>query len=454
MNIDREKMMAETPIPKLIWKLSLPAMAGMFVNGLYNLVDTIYIGHGVGALGIAGLSVAFPIQMLISGFGAMLGIGTASLISRSLGAKNYEKAQQAFGNNLFAVILVGIFSLIFSELFTGPILRSFGASEEILPFAMSYMRIIFAGTPLTLFCMSMSNVIRSEGAAGEAMTSMLIGAVANIILDPIFIFGLDMGIQGAALATVLARFFVIAWIARFFRSGKSIVAFRARDMVPRWGILREIVTVGFPALVQHASGSFVFGLINQLLIAYGGTLAISVFGINNRIILFSAMPVIGITQGMQPILGYNYGARRYRRSVETISISNRISLLLSTGVTVLIMLFPGPILRAFTTDPEMLRMGPLALRMMAAGFFLAGYNKVAGSLFQALGKALPSFILNTARPILIFIPLLLILPRFIGINGIWLSFCFADILAFLLTVAFALPEMRALAGMETIPEGE
>lgn len=452
MNSGRAEMLEEAPVSKLIWKLSLPAMVGMFVNGLYNLVDTIYIGRGVGPMGIAGLSVAFPIQMLMGGFGAMLGIGTASLISRSLGAKDYGKAQQALGNNLFAIIFLGTIFAVLGELFLGPVLRAFGASEEILPYAGSYMRIIFAGAPLVLFCMSMNNVIRSEGAARVAMISMVVGAVVNFILDPIFIFGLDMGIQGAALATVLARFFVIAWIARFFFTGKSVIAFRIRDMAPRVSVLWEIVSVGFPALVHHASSSFVFGLMNKLLGFYGGNLAISVFGVNNRVIIFSAMPAVGIAQGMQPILGYNYGARRFRRAVEAISTSTRIALAFSTGVTALILLFPGPILRIFTTDPEMLRLGPSVLRMMVAGFFLAGYNKVAGTVFQALGKALPSFILNTARPILIFVPLLLILPRFLGTNGVWLSFCLADILTFLVTLCFVVPQIRALAAMETPTE--
>lgn len=449
MNTDREKMLEKAPVRKLIWKLSLPAMLGMFVNGLYNLVDTIYIGHGVGSMGIAGLSVAFPIQMLVGGLGAMLGIGTASLISRSLGARKYEKAQKAFGNNLFAIAFLGFLFLTLGEFFIEPILGFFGASEEIMPYALDYMRIIFIGTPLILFCMSMNNVIRSEGAARVAMISMLIGAGANIIMDPIFIFGLEMGIKGAALATVLARLFVIIWIGRFFRSGQSIVPFQLRNMVPRLDILREIFTIGFPALVQHASSSFVFGFINQLLGFYGGNIAIAVFGVNNRIVVFSAMPVVGIAQGMQPIVGYSYGARQYSRTVEAINTSNRIALVFCSVITTVMLIFPVSLLKIFTQDPEMLRIGPPALRMMVAGFFLAGYNKVAGTVFQSLGKALPSFILNTARPILIFVPLLLILPRYMGISGVWICFSFADILTFLVTLSFVLPQIRSLVSLET-----
>ncbi len=450
---NREKMLADEPVGRLIWKLSLPAMVGMIVNGLYNLVDTIYIGHGVGSLGIAGLSIVFPIQMIIGGTGAMLGIGTASLISRSLGAKDHDSAQKAFGNNLLATAVLGVLFIIFGSIFLPQILSLFGASAGILPFAADYMGVIFLGSPLIIFTMSMNNVIRSEGAAKTAMWSMLVGAIANIILDPIFIFGLGMGIRGAAIATVLSRVLVIVWIGWFFLSGKSILAFRLADIKPRFRILREIFIIGFPALLHHASSSFVFGLINQLLGFYGGNIAVAAFGVNNRIIIFSAMPTIGIAQGMQPIVGYNYGAGNYRRTLEAIVTSNRLALAFCSGIALLLLAFPSPVLRIFTTDTDLLEMGPHAIRLMVAGFFLAGYNKVAGSVFQALGKAFPSFLINTARPVLFFIPLLMIMPRYMGINGVWLSFAVADVLSFALTVFFLVPQTRSLKALEPLPEG-
>jgi putative MATE family efflux protein len=209
LNKEREKMLANEPISTLIWKLSLPASVGMLVNALYNIVDTIYIGHGVGAMGIAGLSIAFPVQMILGGTGAMLGMGAASVISRNLGAKNYKRAEVAFGNNLFLIALLGSLISLIGTLFTGTILRTFGATDSILPYAMDYMSVIFLGAPLIIFSMSMNNVIRSEGAAKIAMLSMIIGAVGNIILDPFFIFVLDLGIRGAAMATVLSRLLVI-----------------------------------------------------------------------------------------------------------------------------------------------------------------------------------------------------------------------------------------------------
>jgi len=299
----------------------------------------------------------------------------------------------------------------------------------------------------------MNNVIRSEGAAKTAMWSMLLGATANIILDPIFIFALGMGIRGAAIATVLSRILLIVWIAWFFLSGKSIISFRLADITPRFRILKEIITVGFPAFLQHAASSLVFGLINQMLGFYGGNIAVAVFGINNRIIMFSAMPTIGIAQGMQPIAGFNYGAGNYRRTLEAITTSNRLALIFCSGVALLLMAFPEPVLRIFTSDQALLEMGPHALRLMVAGFFLAGYNKVSGSAFQALGKAFPAFLINTARPILFFVPLLMTMPRYLGINGVWSSFAVADILSFVLTVFFLMPQTKNLRALEPLGEG-
>jgi len=446
-------MLANDPIGRLIWKLSFPAMVGMFVNGLYNLVDTIYIGHGMGSMGIAGLSVAFPVQMIIGGIGAMLGIGTASLISRSLGAKDYERARWAFGNNLLAILTAGVLFMAIGTIFLVPVLRAFGATDAIIPYASEYMSVIFLGSPLILGTMSLNNVIRSEGAAKTAMWSMLIGALTNIILDPIFIFGLDMGIRGAAVATLLSRVAALIWVARFFRSGHSLVTISLPDMKPRFRILREIITVGFPALLHHASSSFVFGLINQLAAFYGGNIAVAVFGVNNRIIIFSSMPVVGIAQGMQPIVGYNYGARQYHRTAEGIKTSQIIALAVCSAVSLFLLFFPEPVLRIFSSDPALLEMGPHAIRLMVAGFFLSGFNKVGGAVFQALGKARPAFIVNMARPILFFIPLLLLLPKVLGLDGVWFSFAAADVLSFILTFLLLLPETRNLKSLEASTEG-
>ncbi len=321
----------------------------------------------------------------------MLGVGTASVISRNLGAKAYDKARSAFGNNLLATAFLGGIYFVAGTVFLHPILSLFGASAEILPYASEYMGVIFLGSPLIIFTMSMNNVIRSEGAAKTAMWSMLVGAIANIILDPIFIFTLGMGIRGAAIATVISRIGVMIWVGWFFFSGRSIITIRIKDLYPRLHIMKEIITIGFPAFLQHASSSLVFGMINQLLGFYGGNVAVAVFGVNNRVIIFSAMPTIGIAQGMQPIAGYNFGARQYGRTLEVIRTSNMMALAFCSGIAATLLLFPGPVLRIFTSDKALLEMGPHAMRLMVAGFFFAGYNKVGGSVFRHWERLSPPY---------------------------------------------------------------
>ncbi len=454
MNPEREHMLANEPISRLIWKLSLPATVGMLVQALYNLVDTIYIGHSVGALGIAGLSISFPLQMIIGGTGAMLGMGAASVISRNLGAKNYKRAEVAFGNNLLAVLIFGGAIALVGKFLTVPILQAFGATEAILPYALDYMSVIFLGAPLIVFCMSMNNVIRSEGAAKVAMYSMVIGAIANIILDPVFIFVLDMGVRGAAIATVMARLVVIGWITYYYSTGQSFLKFSIKYMKPQLDILGEIIAIGFPALVRHAASSFVFGMVNQLAAFYGGDMAVALFGVNNRVIIFSFMPAIGIAQGMQPILGYSYGAGSYNRAREVILKSAFIATVFSSLLACVFFIFPKTVISIFTHDPALLEMGPHALRLMTFALFVIGFQMIGGTLFQAIGKALPSFILNTSRQILILIPVLYFLPKYIGIDGVWLSFPIADILSTFITVLVVIPQMKSFKRAELAMEGE
>lgn len=453
MRTKNEHMLANEPIAKLIWKLSLPATVGMLVNALYNLVDTIFIGNTVGPMGIAGLAISFPLQMLMGGTGAMLGMGAASVISRSLGARNYEKSKTAFGNNLFAIVVFGGLFASLGTVFLTPVLRAWGATDAILPYATQYMGLIFPGSPLIIFCMSMNNVIRSEGAAKTAMFSMIIGALSNVALDALFIIGMDMGIKGAAIATILARVPVVIWIFCYYASGKSFFRFVPERMKPDFAVLKEIIFVGFPALVRHGATSFVFGMVNNLAAFWGGNLAVAVFGVVNRMLMFSGMPVAGIAQGMQPILGYSYGAGRYHRALETIIRSAVIATIYTSIVAVILVTFPQAVISIFSRDPEMLYRGSHAMRLMSAGFFVVGVQIISGVLFQALGKPLPSLILNTSRQILVLAPVLLVLPRFLGINGVWLSFPVADIVSTILALAVTYPQMVSLKRAET-GEGE
>jgi len=439
--MSRNRMLGIEKIGRLLIKLSVPATVSMLVNALYNIVDTIFIGRGVGYLAIGGLTIAFPIQMLIMAASLMIGVGAASVVSRSLGAKNQERAEQAAGNSFFAVaVLGGLISLLGSALIH-PLLRIFGATPELLPYAKEYLQVILIGSLYFPFVVSSNNLIRAEGKAKVAMFSMLIGAISNIILDYIFIFPLQMGIFGAAFATILSQFASAVFVFTYFRSGRSALQVRLRHLNPEWGILREITAVGLASFARNAAGSLVIVIVNNLLGVYGGNLAISVYGIMQRMIRFLFMPLFGIVQGMQPIVGYNYGAKKVDRVKRAVKLSLISATLFAMTTSGLVQLFPEQVIRLFSKEPELIKEGVYALRFVILMAPVVGVQIVGAALFQAIGKAVPSIILTLSREVLLLIPLVLIMPRFFGLTGIWVSFPLADFFAMLITTVLLVREM-------------
>ena len=417
-------------IKKLLVRLSLPATIGMIVNALYNLVDTIFVGRGVGFLGIAGLSIAFPIQMVIMAFAFMVGIGASSAVSRNLGSGNLEKAEKIAGNSVVLIIMILSVIVTLGFLFTDPLLRFFGATETILPYSRDYIQIILGGSIFFAFAMSSNNLIRSEGNAKVAMFSMIIGTGLNIILDPIFIFTFNMGIKGAAWATVIAQFVSFLYITNYFLSGKSSLKIQPHHLKPDFGIIKEILTIGSPAFVRQISGSVLAIIMNNSLGFYGGDIAITVYGIINRVMMFLLMPLFGVIQGMQPIIGFNYGAKLYGRVKETVKLSLIVTISFSTFSWVLTQLFPGVILSVFTTESEVLSLGTTAVRIIFLAIPIIGVQIISGALFQALGKAKPAFVLSILRQLIILIPLVLILPKMgFGLIGIFIAFPVSDIVS-------------------------
>ena len=335
----RKQILDDDNIKKLLFKLSLPATVGMIVMALYNLVDTIFIGRSVGSLGIAGLAIVFPLQMFIMSIAQMLGIGSASIISRSLGAKNFDKAKLTFSNVYLVSIFFSILIVGAGLIFSSSILKSFGATENILPFAKDYFGIIIFGTFFFSFDMISNNIIRSEGHAKVAMFSMFTGAILNIILDPIFIFGFKMGIKGAALATVLSQMCMTIYILFFFRSGKS--SLHIKDIYPRLKIkiIKEIMAVGSASFFRMVLGSLLVIIVNNSLKVYGGDIAIAAYGVISRLVRFIFMPLFGIAQGLQPVLGYNFGAKRYKKAKLSVTIAMRNATIITSLGFITIMLF-------------------------------------------------------------------------------------------------------------------
>jgi putative MATE family efflux protein len=439
--------LGEEKISKLLVNLSLPATIGMMVNALYNLVDTIFVGRGVGAIAIGGLTIAFPIQMVIMAFAQMIGIGAASAISRSLGAKDVEKADYVAGNSFLLIVILSSIIAAIGLIFTEPMLRFFGSTETILPYAKDYITIILWGSIFFSFAVSSNNLIRAEGNAKIAMTAMLIGAILNMILDPIFIFIFKLGIKGAALATIISQFTSFLFILKYLYSGKSSLKIKLHHLKPRIHIITEIFTVGFASFARMVTGSIVSIIVNNSLRIFGGDIALIIFGIVHRVIMFLFMPLFGVVQGMQPIVGFNYGAKKLDRVKEAIKLSLFTITAIATFGWLMAELFPFEIISVFTRDAEVIEKGSTIIRIVLFVIPVIGIQIVGATLFQSLGKAIPSLILSLLRQVLLFIPLVLILPRVLGLGllGIWIAFPAADILSVILTTLFLRSELKKMS---------
>lgn len=442
---EQSQRLGKEPIRSLLFKLSAPAMIGMLVMAFYNVVDTLFIARGVGILGVAGVSISFPVMMVIMAIAAAVGIGGASVISRRLGENRQEDANYVLGNIVIMIIAVSSISFVGGFTFLEPILKAFGATEDILPYAKDYLFPIMIGSFFFGLAFTSNNIIRSEGNSRFAMITMIFPAVLNIILDPIFIFWLDMGVQGASLATVISQASVSLVVIRYFVIGKSSLSVGLEYMKARFDLMKEVIVVGFPAFVRQVGGSAMLIAINYMLIQYGGDFEVGVFGIVQKVTMMAIMPMIGVLQGMQPIVGYNYGAQQYDRLKETIFLGLKVATIISAVVFVVMFTVPEYLMMIFTGEERTIETGAHAMRIMFALAILIGAQLISGGLYQALGMARKALVLSIARQVLFLVPLVLILPRIfdLGVTGVWLAFPISDLLAFILSVVF-LYQDRAL----------
>jgi len=444
MNDDRQKMLATESIGRLLLRLSLPAGIGMFVMSLYNMVDAIFIGQVVGPLGIAGLTIVFPVQMIVMGFGMIVGIGGASIISRNIGAGNMDRAERTLGNSLFYVILLGLLVPAVGIPNLTSLLRLFGATDTILPFSSSYLEIIFFGTFFHTFAMGISQLVRAEGNARVPMISMIIGAGLNIALDAVFIIALDMGVRGAAIATVLSQIVTSSYVIHYYLFRNSTLKIHLKNLIPEVRVLSEIFIIGMGAFFRTTGGSLAAIVINRSLAAHGGDLSIATYGIVMRLLMFLFMPIISVGQGLQPILGFSYGAKHYDRSLRSIKLAIIATTVMSTFAFLVVYLLPAPIFYIFTTDEALVAAGSNATRKIFLAACLLGFQMIGSVVFQSLGKAVPTFLTATARQLIFQLPLVLILPRFLGVNGIWYSFPISDVLSAILTLGLLIPQIKYL----------
>ncbi|TCK97824.1 putative MATE family efflux protein [Natranaerovirga hydrolytica] len=447
---DREHLLHNEKIPKLLLRLSAPATIAMFVNAFYNLIDTIFIGNSVGELGIGALSIALPIQLILTAFGLMIGVGAASAVSRSLGAKDYEKAHKVTGNAFLSIFLISIVLMIAGYVFMTPLLNLFGATDNIFLYAKEYLSILLLSTLYFPFTLTCNNLIRAEGNAKDAMIVLLIGALLNIVLDAFFIFGLNLGVQGAALATVVSKFIALFYIIYYYQKGKSVIKLKMHHFKLEFHILKEIVTVGFATFARNVAVSLIAIPINGTLRVLGGDSAIAIYGVIHRVLMFLYMPLFGVIQGMQPIVGYNFGAKQFNRLKEALKLSLLVATIIATLSSLIGIFFPIAVFSLFENDPNFIEAGAYALRIVIFCFPLVGIQIVAAALYQALGKALPSIILSILRQVVILVPLVLILPRLLSdsLLGVWLAFPISDFIAFVIAGFFMLKELKRIQHIE------
>lgn len=453
MNNGNQSALDSDRIGWLLLKLTLPAFFGMFVITLYNVVDTIFIGHYVGSLGIAGLSIVFPIQMLSMGVGMMTGIGGASLISRLIGAGNKDRAERALGNAITSTVVLSAVITIVGLSNVDFWLRVMGASETILPYARDYMTIILFGMFFQTYAMALNGLIRAEGNARVPMTGMIIGAVLNIIFCAIFIITLHMGVKGSALAAVTGQLVSAVYLMSYYFGGKSFLKIHWRNLVPELGILRDIMAIGVASLAMTLAGSLSAVFVNRALIIYGGDLAVSTFGIINRIMMFALMPGMTVGQGLQPILGYNYGAKRYDRALKAIKIAIVFATVFGVLGFFVLYFAPEPFVRIFTTDSELVALGTYAAKRLFLAMYLVGFVMVGSTIFQAIGKAAQSFITAISRPALFLLPLIFILPHYWELDGVWLAYPITDALTCLLVLILLVPQLREFRKKDMLTRG-
>ena len=417
-------------IGKLLKMYAVPGIIAQTAASLYNMVDSIYIGHirDVGSYAISGLAVTFPLMNLSAALGTLVGVGAMTLISVLLGQKNYDTAKKVLSNVLTLNVVISLLFTAVTLLFLNPILYFFGASDNTIPFARSYMTIILLGNVITHLYFGFNGIIRAAGNPRLAMGLTLFTVASNAILDPIFIFVLDMGIQGAALATVICQAMALSYSMRYLSRKDNFLHFPRPLFQLDWRIAKQSLAIGLGPFLMNAAACLVALFINQQLRKYGGDLAIGSYGIVNRITMLFVMICMGFNQGLQPIAGYNYGARQYSRVKEVFILTAKWEVLATTVCFLVSELIPTQAVSLFTNDPELIGMASRGLKTMNLGFALVGFGMVSGNLFQCLGMVKKSIFLSLTRQLLFLLPFIYTLPLWYGDKGVWMSFPISDIL--------------------------
>lgn len=435
----------------LLLKFSIPAIVGMLVNALYTVVDRFFIGKmpDIGAVALSGVGAAFPVTIVIMSFAMLVGIGAGSRISIALGEGNEERAGVILGNAFMLNIIFSLILTVLGFIFYKPILVAFGATANTLQYAEEYIVIIIVGIIFTNTAFSMNNCIRGLGFPRIGMMTLLLGAITNIILDPIFIFGFGMGVKGAAIATVIAQVVSAIWTVYFLTGKKVNIPLKLKHMKLDFSIIINIFSIGMSPFAMQLAAALIQILFNNNLNTYAGELGIGVFSSINSIIMLFFMPIFGINQGAQPIIGYFYGAKDYAKVRQTYILAAISATVLATAGFLACMFAPAALLGIFNKDKEFLEIGVYGIRIFTVMLPIVGFQIVSANFFQAIGEASTAMLLSLSRQVIMLIPLIIILPKLYGLQGVWISTPIADVLSSMLTALFIIKMFRKLSKMES-----
>ena len=448
--MSRTTELGTAPVNKLLFKYAMPAIIAMTATSLYNIVDSIYIGHGCGALALGALTVAKPFMDICAAFGSLVGVGASSLLAIYLGEKDYERANRVLGNVIVMNIILSAIVMAVGLIWLDPILMAFGASEDTLGFAHDYMEIILYGNILTHLYFGLNAMLRSAGHPRFSMTATIVAVLVNIILDPLFIFGLEMGVRGAALATVISQGVAVIWQFTRFMDKNELVRFHRGIWRLNRHITGRALAIGMSPFLYNIAHCFVVIIINNQLKNFGGDMAIASYGVINRLTFVFAMMVMGLNQGMQPIAGYNFGAKQYDRMLKSFTLT----CIYATGVMGIVFLLgelcPSVVTNMFTHDPVLVAQTIKPMRIICSTMLIIGFQMVTGNLFTSIGKAGKAIFLSLTRQVLYLIPLALLLPMaFVDpLNGVWWSIPISDTLSAITAVIILLSARKKLHGMQ------
>ena len=437
------------PVGQLLMRYAVPAIIAMTASSLYNMVDSIFIGQGVGAMAISGLAITFPLMNLSTAFGAGVGVGASSLLSVKLGQKDYGADQNILGNTVIFNIITGIRFSIISLLFLDPILMFFGASAQTLPYAKDYMEIILCGNVITHLYFGLNALQRAAGKPQLSMYMTIFTVVLNAILDPIFIWPLGLGIRGAAYATVLSQLFALIWQVVMFSNKAEFIHFKRGIYRLKSQLVKNIIGIGMSPFSMNVCACFVVIIINNSLVEHGGDMAVGAYGIINRIAFIFVMITIGVNQGMQPIAGYNYGAMKFDRMMRVLKYAVICGTCVTTVGFIVGQFFPEQCVRLFTSDETLISLSVHAMRLTTVSFPIIGFQMVVANFFQSIGKAKVSVFLSLSRQLVFLIPMLLILPTLYGVDGVWYSMPVADTISALVTAIIMYLFMRKINKQKT-----